>query len=73
MIISTEHRFIFVHIPKTAGDSVTLALKPYASTLKRTVLRSLRRRLPLRDNVETIYLRKHDPASRAIARLGREV
>ena len=73
MIISTEHNFIFVHVPKTAGDSVTRALQPFARPLDRTLWKSIRRRLPLKDNVETIYLRKHDPASRAIARLGRDV
>ena len=73
MIISDEHKFIFVHVPKTAGDSVTRALDPYATPLKRTLWKSIRRRLPLKDRVDTIYLRKHDPASRAIARLGRDV
>jgi len=73
MIISTEHNFIFVHVPKTAGDSVTRALEPFARPLKRTIWKSIRRRLPLTDKVETIYLRKHDPASRAIARLGPDV
>ena len=29
MIVSTRHKFIFVHIPKTAGSSITTALKPY--------------------------------------------
>lgn len=71
MIISDQHKFIFVHVPKTAGDSVTQALAPYATPLKRTLWKSIRRRLPVKDRVETIYLRKHDPASRAIARLGR--
>ncbi len=28
MIISHRHRFIFVHIPKTAGEAVTAALEP---------------------------------------------
>lgn len=73
MIISTEHNFIFVHVPKTAGDSVTRALDPFAHPLNRTLWKSIRRRLPLGDRPETIYLRKHDPASRAIARLGRDV
>ena len=72
MIISTSHRFIFVHVPKTAGDSVTTALAPFAHPLERTVWRSVVRRLQLKDTPETIYLRKHDPASKAIAKLGRK-
>jgi len=31
MLISHKHRFVFVHVPKTGGDSVTAALKPYAT------------------------------------------
>jgi hypothetical protein len=30
MLISHSHRFAFVHVPKTAGSSVGLALKPHA-------------------------------------------
>lgn len=29
MIISLKHRFIFFHIPKNAGSSITAALKPF--------------------------------------------
>ncbi|MBN86701.1 MAG: hypothetical protein CL885_04185, partial [Dehalococcoidia bacterium] len=31
-MISHKHRFIFVHIPKTAGTSVTACLRPYCET-----------------------------------------
>jgi hypothetical protein len=30
MLISKKHRFIFIHIYKTAGSSITKALKPFA-------------------------------------------
>jgi len=30
MIISDKKRFIFVHIPKTAGSSIKSALSPYS-------------------------------------------
>ena len=29
MIVSARYNFIFVHVPKTAGSSITTALKPY--------------------------------------------
>jgi hypothetical protein len=32
MLLSTKHRFLFVHIYKTAGISVSSALMPYAAT-----------------------------------------
>jgi hypothetical protein len=34
VIVSTRHKFIFVHIPKTAGSSITSALKPYGKDNK---------------------------------------
>lgn len=29
MLISTKHRFVFIHVPKTGGSSITAALAPY--------------------------------------------
>jgi len=29
MLVSRKHRFVFIHIPKTGGSSVTAALAPY--------------------------------------------
>jgi len=29
MLVSTKHRFVFIHIPKTGGSSITAALAPY--------------------------------------------
>src|SRR4026209_3030482 len=29
MLISHRHRFIFIHVPKTGGSSVTAALRPF--------------------------------------------
>ena len=31
MIISDSHKFIFHHLPKTAGTSITVALAPYCN------------------------------------------
>lgn len=36
MILSTTHRFIFVHVPKTAGTALTAALEPYGVIGTRT-------------------------------------
>lgn len=73
MILSTSHNFVFVHVPKTAGTALMTALAPYAANPRRTLWRSVMRRLPLREAPGRAYLRKHDPAARIIAKLGREV
>ncbi len=73
MILSTSHNFIFVHVPKTAGTSMMTALEPFGFAPKRTVWRSIMRRLPVSQPVEEVYLRKHETASWARRKLTPEV
>ncbi|PSL19333.1 sulfotransferase family 2 domain-containing protein [Shimia abyssi] len=73
MIISEEYGFIFVHIPKTAGLSVTDAFGKYGRPKNRSVLRSLSRRLPFREKPAQAHFREHETASKMIAKLGRPV
>ena len=40
MLLSHRHEFLFIHIPKTAGTSISLALMPYARLTDRIVLGS---------------------------------
>ncbi|HMS94021.1 MAG: sulfotransferase family 2 domain-containing protein [Tabrizicola sp.] len=70
MILSTTHRFIFVHVPKTAGTALTAALEPYGVTGTRTTLRRLIRRLPFREAPERAYFRKHETAAAIRAKMG---
>ena len=72
MILSLSHRFIFVHIPKTAGTAMAEALERHSANPERTIWRSVMRRLPIREQAGRAYFRKHDPASRIVAKLGRE-
>ena len=37
MTISISHRFIFVHVPKTAGTALTAALQPFVGPDTRTI------------------------------------
>lgn len=73
MIISLSHRFIFVHIPKTAGLSMTDALDPFRRPRARTLARSISRRLPFVESPERAHFRVHEPASKIIAKLSRPV
>lgn len=71
MIISYSRRFIFVHIHKTGGDSISTALSPVLSredvVLKNDWHDWLQSRRSEREHPEISRLRKHSPAA-AIAR-----
>jgi hypothetical protein len=63
MILSLEKRFIFIHIPKTAGAMVTSLLEPYAIRPPQNQFRRLLSHLPVPENPERAWLRVHDRAS----------
>lgn len=69
MILSTSHNFIFVHVPKTAGTAMTDALEPFGYSPRRTIWRSIVRRLPVVEPPERVYLRKHETAAWARRKL----
>lgn len=73
MILSTSKKFIFVHIPKTAGLAVTDALGAFGRGYERSLLRSLSRRLPFRESPESAHFREHEPARTMVRKLGRDV
>jgi hypothetical protein len=62
VLISHTHRFIFVHIQKTAGQSLKRALMPYCSQPQRTGLRRLLSHLPIPENPRTVAFRAHTTA-----------
>lgn len=59
MLISNDHRFIFVHIPKTAGLSITDALQPYAENNPRKGWRRLLSHLPVPEDPHKAAFRVH--------------
>jgi len=73
MILSSEHQFIFVHVPKTAGTSLERALSLYGDHRAKRMSRRLTRRLPLRERAERVHLRRHEPARRIRMKLGQDV
>lgn len=67
MLISHGHRFIFVHIQKTAGQSMRRALEPYCQAPPRVGLRKILSHLPVPEHAERAAFRPH--ATAAWARL----
>lgn len=63
MLLSLEKNFLFVHVPKTAGTSLTEVLAPYALAKNRTPLRRVTSWLPVRENPARAYFRQHDTAA----------
>lgn len=73
MILSEDYKFIFVHIPKTAGLSVTDAFGKYGRPRGRTIWRSMSRRLPFIEAPSVAHFRVHEPAEKMISKLSRPV
>lgn len=69
MILSLSHNFIFVHIPKTAGSSIMNILKPYDRKYRKSLIRSLSRKLSFVEPADSAHFRVHDTASKIISKL----
>ena len=65
MIISNHLKFVFIHIPKTAGDSATAALQPYLAKddfILNNDFQAWKRRVTRRNPSKYSMLEKHSPA-----------
>lgn len=71
MLISEKHKFLFVHVYKTAGDSITSALLPYANSSVKLILHKALKRFGVVVFDPRPY-RKHAFASEIISMMGRE-
>ena len=73
LVLSESHRFIFIHVPKTAGGSVRACLTPYSVQPKATRFRRVLRKLHIRQAPEKAHFRSHDTVQQVIASIGRDV
>ena len=74
MIVSERKKFIFIHVPKTAGKSVEQLLLPFDDKVKSTFFRKWRRRIyNVERPINEAYFRRHDSASTVRKILGSEV
>jgi hypothetical protein len=73
VLISHRHRFIFIHVPKNAGLSITAALEPFADKPQRTQLRRFLSLLPVREDPTKAFFRWHTTAAQLKRKLPAEV
>jgi len=73
MLISHEHQFLFVHIPKTAGSSIQNALTPFASEMPKDRWSRIRSKMGWIKSPQEFYLPKHATYCYAEERLGSEL
>jgi Sulfotransferase family len=62
MLLSHSHQFIFVHIQKTAGQSLRGTLEPFCNQPPRTGVRKLLSHLPLQEDPSQVAFRVHATA-----------
>lgn len=72
MLISRRYGFIFIHVPRTAGISISQALATYADKPEKTPLRKIISKLPIRQPAHSLVAPIHSTASWARHRLGRK-
>lgn len=70
MLISGDYGFIFVHIPKTAGTSISAVLEPLARYRRPSLWIKVRRRLPGRLPPLSHYFSQHARAVDVRRRIG---
>ncbi len=72
MLISKKHNFMFIHIYKNAGTSITAALKPFALNRWEWVINRALKKLKISTRFDPQPFSDHVKASEIINAIGRE-
>jgi sulfotransferase famil protein len=70
MPVYPQKNAIFIHIPKTAGGAIEALLEAHTPGVKKTLVRRLLSKLPLRQPVSDAYIPGHATASWIKTKLG---
>jgi len=65
MLISDQHKFIFVHVSKAAGSSIYKTLEPFANHKDKSILNKVLSKTGIRRNHQTRYFAQHAYISEA--------
>lgn len=72
MLISDSHNFLFIHVPKTAGKSISAVLEPHCLPQNKTPLTRLMRFWPGRVAPGAMYFRHNDRPHYIAQKLGQQ-
>jgi len=70
MLVSTTHKFIFIHVPKTAGISMRKILEPYCDEPVTSEFRRLLSHLPISEDISKARFVGHCTANWARLKYG---
>ena len=72
MLISKSKNFLFIHIPKTAGTSITEVLSSYSIPKNKNLVRKFSSYLPIKEDFDKAYFRAHPKAISIYKKIGKK-
>ena len=66
MLLSDQHKFIFVHVSKSAGTSMYRTLEPFANVIDKRLLNRLLSKSGIKRNYHSRYFARHTCISEAM-------
>jgi hypothetical protein len=73
MHISSSKNFLFIHVPKTAGSSMSKLLKPHSIPSNRRLTRRFISHLPFKEDIQHAYFRQHSKGTTFQSKINSDV